>query len=166
MDAGDLLAPGFGLQPPLRLATGKTPHEVFLEVTADRAAEYLCPVCGMLGKAHDFLELTFCHLNLFRHHCHVNARLPWVDYPDHKIKAGKVPWARGGSRFTLLFEQAAMTLSNARPEGLNGIFKAAKARTRGYRNVFIFIIMIYFVHCASNDGCRFNLSKLHPKSVQ
>jgi transposase len=33
--------------------------------------------------------------------------------------------------------------SNARLEGLNGIFQAARAR--GYRNVYTFITMIYFI---------------------
>lgn len=166
MDAGELLAPGIGLQPPLRLVTSKTPHEAFLEVTADRAAEQLCPVCGLRGKAHDFRKLTLRHINLFQPHCHVNARLPRVDHSYHKIKGRKSPWALENSRLTSLFERAAMVLSNARPEGLNGIFKAGGAIARGYRNPFTCIIMIYFVHCASNDGCRFNLSKLHLKSVR
>ncbi|MBU4567319.1 MAG: transposase [Proteobacteria bacterium] len=33
--------------------------------------------------------------------------------------------------------------SNARLEGLNGIFQAGRARARGYRKVFTFITMIY-----------------------
>ncbi|CAO0820373.1 transposase [Desulfarculales bacterium] len=48
MDAGELLALGLGLQPPSwlvgqRVDTDKQPHEVFLEVAADRGAEYPCP---------------------------------------------------------------------------------------------------------------------------
>ena len=35
--------------------------------------------------------------------------------------------------------------SNARLEGLNGIFQAARARARGYRNVFTFMAMIYLI---------------------
>ncbi|CAO0823013.1 hypothetical protein DFAR_3430013 [Desulfarculales bacterium] len=35
--------------------------------------------------------------------------------------------------------------SNTRLEGLNGIFQAARVRGRGYRNVFIFMTMIYFI---------------------
>ena len=33
-----------------------------------------------------------------------------MDCPDHGTKQVKMPWTREGSRFTLLFEQAAMTL--------------------------------------------------------
>ena len=36
-------------------------------------------------------------------------------------------------------------LSNARLEGLNGLFQAARSRARGYRNVTTFITMIYLI---------------------
>ena len=35
--------------------------------------------------------------------------------------------------------------TNARLEGLNGLFQAARARARGYRNVANFITMIYLI---------------------
>ncbi|WP_457572208.1 transposase, partial [Desulfovulcanus sp.] len=35
--------------------------------------------------------------------------------------------------------------TNARLEGLNGLFQAAQARARGYRNVENFITMIYLI---------------------
>jgi transposase len=36
-------------------------------------------------------------------------------------------------------------LSNARLESMNGLFQAARARARGYRNVVFFITMIYLI---------------------
>lgn len=36
-------------------------------------------------------------------------------------------------------------LSNARLEGFNGLFQAARARARGYRNSINFITMIYLI---------------------
>ncbi len=36
-------------------------------------------------------------------------------------------------------------LSNARLESMNGLFQAARARARGYRNVGFFITMIYLI---------------------
>lgn len=39
----------------------------------------------------------------------------------------------------------ASTFSNARMEALNGIFQAARARARGYRNVQTFVTMIYLI---------------------
>ena len=35
--------------------------------------------------------------------------------------------------------------SNARLEGLNGIFQAARARARGYRNTATFVTIIYLL---------------------
>ena len=37
------------------------------------------------------------------------------------------------------------THANARLEGLNGLFQAARARARGYRNTATFITMIYLI---------------------
>ena len=37
------------------------------------------------------------------------------------------------------------TLSNARMEAMNGLFQAARARARGYRNTATFITMIYLI---------------------
>lgn len=44
-----------------------------------------------------------------------------------------------------ILERWASTYSNARLEALNGIFKAARARARGYRNAQTFITMIYLI---------------------
>lgn len=119
MGAGELLALGLGLQPPYKLVgqrvdTDGQPHEVFWEVAADRGAKSPCPECGRLCKAYDFQELTWRTLNLFQHYCYVTAQLPRLDCPDHGPKQVKVPWIREGSRFTLLFEQAGMTLVRER----------------------------------------------------
>ncbi|CAO0823352.1 hypothetical protein DFAR_3670009 [Desulfarculales bacterium] len=87
-----------------------------MEVAADRGAEYLCSECGRLCKAHDFHEFAWRHLNLFQHHCYVTAQVPRMDCPDHGTKQVKTPsWTRKGSRLTLLFEQAAMTLVREMP---------------------------------------------------
>ncbi|CAO0822945.1 hypothetical protein DFAR_330003 [Desulfarculales bacterium] len=95
--------------------TDKQPHEVFLEVAVDRGAEYPCPECGRLCKAYDLHEFNWRHFNFFQHHCCVTARGPRVGCPDHRTKQVKMPWTRKGSRFILLFEQAAMTLVREMP---------------------------------------------------
>ncbi|CAO0822849.1 hypothetical protein DFAR_3340009 [Desulfarculales bacterium] len=46
--------------------------------------------------------------------------------------------------------------SNARLEGFNGIFQAAKARARGYRNVFTFMAMIYFIAAPLEELIKFH----------
>ena len=41
--------------------------------------------------------------------------------------------------------------SNARLEGLNGLFQAARARARGYRNTTTFATMIYLIAAPLGD---------------
>src|SRR3984957_9873399 len=120
MDANTVLALGLGVTPPWRLGnqrleTGKQPHELHLEVAADRGSLFPCPVCGKPCKAHDFAEFTWRHLNFFQHHCYITAKIPRTDCGEHGVLRITAPWAREGSRFTLLFEQAALMLVREMP---------------------------------------------------
>jgi transposase len=120
MDANTVLALGLGVTPPWRLVsqqldTGKQPHELHLEVAAERGSLFACPVCGKACKAHDFAEFTWRHLNFFQHHCFITAKVPRTDCSEHGVLRTTVPWAREGSRFTLLFEQAALFLVREMP---------------------------------------------------
>ncbi|CAO0820887.1 hypothetical protein DFAR_10010 [Desulfarculales bacterium] len=74
-----------------RVDTDKQPREVFLEVAADRGAEYLYPECSRFCKVHDFHELTWRHLNLFQHHCYITAMAPRVDCPDMGPNRSRCP---------------------------------------------------------------------------
>lgn len=120
MNANDLLTLGLGLVDPWKvvdqaLDLEKQPSELRLEIQAPRGALYPCPECEMLCKAHDFKEFTWRHLNFFQHHCLIRARVPRVSCPRHGVHRVKVPWARPDSGFTLLFEQAVMTLVREMP---------------------------------------------------
>lgn len=120
MDANTVLTLGLGVTPPWRLVsqrldTGKHPHELHLEVTADRGSLFRCPTCGKPCKARDFAEFTWRHLNFFQHHCYITAKVPRTDCGEHGVLRITVPWARQGSRFTLLFEQAALMLVREMP---------------------------------------------------
>ena len=53
-----------------------------------------------------------------------------------------------------ILERWTSTHSNARMEAMNGLFKAARARARGYRNIATFITMIYLI--AAPLGKLFN----------
>ena len=51
MDANMVLALGLGMRPPWRLVgqrldTGKQPHELHLDVCAERGSLFACPVCS------------------------------------------------------------------------------------------------------------------------
>jgi transposase len=120
MDANTVLTLGLGVTPPWRLVdqrldTGKQPHELHLAVGADRGSLFPCPVCDKPCKAHDFAEFTWRHLNFFQHHCYITAKLPRTDCAEHGVLRIAVPWAREGSRFTLLFEHAALMLVREMP---------------------------------------------------
>lgn len=120
MDGNQILLLGLGIEAPWklvdqRLDTDKQPHELHLEIKAERGAKYACPVCGKECPAHDFQEKTWRHLNFFQHHCYIHASVPRVKCPEHGVKLAEVPWARKGSAFTLLFEQAALTLAREMP---------------------------------------------------
>lgn len=120
MDGNEILLLGLGIQAPWklvdqRLDTDKTPHELHLEVKAERGSKYECPECGKSCSAHDFEEKTWRHLNFFQHHCYIHASVPRVKCEQHGVKRAVVPWARKGSKFTLLFEQAALTLVREMP---------------------------------------------------
>ena len=120
MDGNDILALGLGVTPPWklvgqRLDTSTQPNQLYLEIAAARGALFPCPACGKACKAHDFAEFTCRHLNFFQHHCYVTANVPRTDCPEHGVLRINVPWAREGSRFTLLFEQVAIMLVREMP---------------------------------------------------
>jgi transposase len=120
VDGNEILLLGLGIQSPWKLMgqhldINKQPHELHLTVGSDRGSKYACPVCGASCAAHDFQEKTWRHLNFFQHHCYLHASVPRVKCPEHGVKLVEVPWARKGSAFTLLFEQAALTLAREMP---------------------------------------------------
>ncbi|CAO0824586.1 transposase [Desulfarculales bacterium] len=92
--------------------TGKQPHKVFLEVAADRGAEYSCPEYGRLCKAHDFHEFTWRPLNFFQHHGYVTAAVDEIRKAEakkrnlHKATSGAVLKAADGGRLTEKQQQA------------------------------------------------------------
>lgn len=120
MKTEDVFALGLGLKAPWTILgqsmdTSKYPFELTLEIGAPRGVEYPCPHCGQMCKAHDFLEMTWRHMDFFQHHCYLKARVPRIDCPKHGIHRIKVPWARKGSGFTLCFEQIVMSLAREMP---------------------------------------------------
>src|SRR5690554_1619979 len=120
MDGTQILTLGLGLEAPWilkdqHLDTSVSPRRLDLYVEAERGSLYPCPECGEACPAHDFSNKTWRHLNFFQHHCHLHARVPRTKCPEHGVKRIEVPWARPGSDFTLLFEQAAMSLVKEMP---------------------------------------------------
>lgn len=116
MHTDDILLLGIGIQRPWQLVdqhldTSTQPHELHLQVAGERGAHYPCPTC----PAHDFQEKRWRYVNFFQHHCYITASVPRVKCPEHGVRQVEVPWARKGSAFTLLFEQAALALVRKMP---------------------------------------------------
>ncbi|WP_136800050.1 ISL3 family transposase [Desulfosediminicola ganghwensis] len=146
MNTNDIMVLGLGLQAPWRLVDQhldleKKPHELQLEIAADRGSQYPCPQCQKMCSAHDFTEKKWRHLNFFQHHCYITARVPRVICPEHGVRLVKVPWAREGSGFTLLFEQAALTLVREMPVN-------AAARIIGITDKRLWRIVFHYVNKA------------------
>lgn len=120
MDGNQIFMLGLGLQAPWKIVsqhldTAKSPNVLRLSIEAERGSLYPCPTCGKACQAHDYKELTWQHLNFFQHHCIITAKVPRTVCEDHGVHRVKVPWAREGSKFTLLFEQALLTLVREMP---------------------------------------------------
>jgi len=155
MDGNEILLLGIGIQQPWRLVdqrleTDKNPQELHLEVKADRGSKFPCPNCGRECSPHDFSKKSWRHLNFFQHHCYVHADVPRVKCSEHGVKQIEVPWARKGSKFTLLFEQAAMTLVREMPV-------SAAARIIGVTDKRLWRVVYHYVAKAL---AKFDLSSV------
>lgn len=143
MGTHDIFTLGLGLTPPWRVATQhldqeRHPNELWLEVVAEPGASFPCPTCGRPAKPHDWKEATWRHLNFFQHHCFIKARVPRVRCPEHGVLRVQVPWARPDSGFTVLFEQAALTLVREMPV-------AAAARIIGVTDKRLWRVIEFYV---------------------
>lgn len=118
MDTNSLFTMALGLQAPWEVKNLQFDEEAKrLDITIDftRGANFPCPVCGQPAKVHDTEEKTWRHLDFFQHAAYLTARVPRCKCDVDGVKQVKVPWARPGSGFTLLFEALIMTLVQAMP---------------------------------------------------
>ena len=120
---------------------------------------------GNESNVHDTIERSWQYLNFFQHQCFITAKVPRIKTNTGQVETVAVPWARGGSGFTLLFEAYAIIkvaktlkahwtglvnfakskINNGILEGINSKIQLAKKRARGFRNSDNFISMIYFI---------------------
>lgn len=97
----------------------------------------------------------------------------FVSYWLHELKAGvfeplrKALTTIAGHR-SLILRRWKSGYSNARLEGLNGLFQAARARARGYRKVETFMTMVYLIGAPLGkvlDQFTQQLAPARPKST-
>ena len=76
-----------------------------------------CPACSAVEqKLHDQRQRSWRHLDFFQFEAHVHCQLPRVACSVCGATTQlNVPWAREGSRFTLLFEALGLTLAREMP---------------------------------------------------
>ena len=82
-----------------------------------RASTAACPACAAPGQLlHDHRQRSWRHLDFFQFEAHVHCQLPRVQCAVCGATTQlQVPWARPGSRFTLMFEALSLTLAREMP---------------------------------------------------
>lgn len=115
----ELFRQALGLTPPWdveRVALDVARSRIDLYVVW-RASSAACPACGAAAqKIHDHRQRSWRHLDFFQFEAYVHCELPRIGCSAcHGTTQLDVPWAREGSRFTLLFEALALTLAREMP---------------------------------------------------
>lgn len=115
----EMFAQSMGLSEPWhveRAEFDEEKREVHIYVEARKTAKYPCPKCGKLCKRYDDeeTERVWRHGDVVFFPCYVHCRRPRIKCGNetHVVTA---PWARAGSRYTLLFESYAMLLVKSMP---------------------------------------------------
>lgn len=77
------------------------------------SSRHVCPACGAAAQPfHDRLARSWRHLDFFQYEAYRHAEVPRVACSGcGKVTQIPVPWAREGSRFTLLFEALTLMLA-------------------------------------------------------
>lgn len=116
--------------------------ELHLGLDFGTGARFSCPECEKAGlEVHDTKERGWRHLDFFQHQTYLHARVPRVRCPECGVHLVRVPWARAGSGFTLLFEAMAVTLAGSMPV-------LAVSRQLGIRDGRIWRILRAYVDAA------------------
>ncbi len=76
-----------------------------------------CPACGSANqRVHDHRQRKWRHLDFFQFEAHIHCELARIACTSCQGTTQlQVPWAREGSRFTLMFEALAVTLASEMP---------------------------------------------------
>jgi transposase len=91
-------------------------HRLDIHIDFPAGSRFACPECAAADcPAHDTEQMTWRHLNFFQHQAWLHARVPRVRCGKCGVRRVRVPWARAGSGFTLLFEALLMAMVPAMP---------------------------------------------------
>ena len=115
----EMFAQSIGLQEPWRVERveyDEEKREVHIYVKARKTSKYPCPECGKMCARYDDEEeeRIWRHGDVCFFPCYVHCRRPRIKC-GNKYHVVTAPWARKGSRYTLLFESYAMLLMRSMP---------------------------------------------------
>lgn len=115
-----MFAQSIGLEEPWRINKAEyneETKEVHIYVSARKTAKYECPECGELCDRYDDeeTERVWRHGDVVFFPCFIHCRRPRIKCKKHGTRVVVAPWARKGSRYTLLFESYAMLLMKSMP---------------------------------------------------
>jgi len=83
---------------------------------AYQASTGTCPACGAADQSvHDRRARTWRHLHFFQFEAWIHCDVPRIRCACGSTTQLAAPWARAGSRFTLMFEALALTLAREMP---------------------------------------------------
>ena len=119
MNENELFAVALGLQSPWFVASctfDSEQKQLDLYLDFEKGARFACPKCGREDCAvYDTFDKEWRHLNFFEHRTYLHARTPRIQCEACGVKLIRVPWARPGSGFTLLFDALVMMLAKDMP---------------------------------------------------
>ncbi len=115
-----LFGHALGIAPPwevTEVSFSKESSRLDITIGFQRGTTFPCPVCGAMVPVYDTTEKEWRHMNFFQYEAYLHAKVPRVKCPNEGcgVKQVKVPWARAGSGFTLLFEALVMTMCRDMP---------------------------------------------------
>lgn len=117
----EMFAQSIGIKEPWRIERAEFEEEtrqVHIYISANKNAEYPCPECGEAHRRYDDEEneREWQHGDVVFFPCFVHCRRPRIKCKKcGKTHVVTAPWARKGSRYTLLFEAYAMLLAEKLP---------------------------------------------------
>ena len=153
----ELFTRALGLEKPWRVTNiefSPTDRRLDLHLDFSAGSTFACPRCSKQDcKAYDTSDKSWRHLDFFQHQAYLHCRVPRITCPDCGIQQVKLPWARPGSGFTLLYEALIMALAREMPV-------KALSRLLGEHDTRIWRVIQHYVKEARAKELFFEVQRL------
>ncbi|MGC1481648.1 MAG: ISL3 family transposase [Chthoniobacterales bacterium] len=144
MDANVLFGQALGLDGGWKVVKSEMDapgRELKLKLDFEAGRRFGCPRCRESCPVHDTVEKKWRHLDFWQHRTELAARVPRVACAEYGVLQVSVPWARGGSAFTLMME--AMIMLSAQQMSVS-----AAARHLGETDKRLWRVIDHYVRAA------------------